>query len=138
MKLSTRGRYGLHAMYALACGYGGAPMSINTIAETQGISEAYLEQLISSLKRDGLVAAKRGSSGGYVLSRPPKDITVGDVLRSVEGAMELVGCVSGDDPCSMAGECPSRRIWKKISDGLNEMLDSYTLEDMLNKGGEEI
>ena len=138
MKLSTRGRYGIHAMYELARRYGDMPVSISTIAEAQGISDAYLEQLISTLKKDGLVKSVRGSMGGYVLSRAPEEITVGDVLRSVEGGMDLVDCVTGDDACARSCDCPSRFVWKKISSGLNAIVDSITLEDMLLESGKDI
>ena len=85
MKLSTRGRYGIHAMYDLAVHYGDGPQSIKSIAERQTIPEAYLEQLIALLRREGLVISNRGAQGGYRLSREPKNITVGEVLRVLEG-----------------------------------------------------
>ena len=80
MKLSTRGRYGIHAMYELAANYGGSPVSIKALAEKQNIPEAYLEQLIAVLRKDELVVSIRGAQGGYRLARTPEEITVGDVL----------------------------------------------------------
>ena len=87
MKLSTRGRYGIHAMYDLARYADCGPQSIKAIAEREGIPEAYLEQLIAVLKREGLVTSTRGAQGGYALSRPASEITVGDVLRALEGEL---------------------------------------------------
>ena len=133
MKLSTRGRYGINAMYELARSYGGAPMSIKAIAERQGIPESYLEQLIAVLRRDELVAGIRGAQGGYVLSRDPESITIGDVLRSLEGGLNLVDCLLEEDSCDKSCACPSRIVWKKVSDGLNQVVDSITLRDMLTE-----
>lgn len=130
MKLSTRGRYGIHAMYELALAYGGAPVSIKTIAERRDIPEAYLEQIFAMLRKDELVLSVRGAQGGYMLARPPAEIRVGDLLRSLEGGLRLVDCLE-DEVCTRACECPSRVVWKKINDGLNDIVDSITLQDML-------
>lgn len=131
MKLSTRGRYGIHAMYELARGFGGAPMSIKAIAEKQDIPEAYLEQIIAVLRRDELVTSIRGAQGGYILARSPEEVTVGDVLRSLEGGLKLVDCLLEEDTCGKTCACPSRVVWKRISDGLNEIVDGITLKDMI-------
>lgn len=133
MKLSTRGRYGIHAMYELARGFGGAPVSIKAIAEKQNIPEAYLEQIIAVLRRDELVTSIRGAQGGYMLARSPAEVTVGDVLRSLEGGLKLVDCLLEEDTCGKSCACPSRVVWKKISDGLNEIVDGITLQDMMDE-----
>ena len=133
MKLSTRGRYGIHAMYDLAEHYGDGPQSIKLIAERQGIPEAYLEQLIAVLRREKLVISNRGAQGGYRLSREPKDMTVGDVLRALEGGLNLVDCLLEEDSCGKTCACPSRVVWMKIRDGLNSIVDGITLQDMINE-----
>ena len=133
MKLSTRGRYGIHAMYELAVNYGGAPVSIKSVAEKQNIPEAYLEQLIAMLRRDELVVSIRGAQGGYRLARTPEEITVGDVLRSLEGGLKLIDCLEEEETCGKSCACPSRIVWKKLSDGLNSIVDSITLRDMINE-----
>ena len=89
MKLSTRGRYGLKAMVDLALAYGGGPVSTASLAAQQGVSEAYLEQLISALRKAGLVTSSRGAQGGYALSSPPEEINVGEILRVLEGSTAL-------------------------------------------------
>ena len=132
MKLSTRGRYGIHAMYDLAERHGEGPVSIKSIAERQGIPEAYLEQLVAVLKKEGLVTSTRGAQGGYMLSREPEDITVGQILRALEGGLNLVDCLSGEDACGKSCACPSRIVYMKIRDGLNQVADSITLKDMIN------
>lgn len=132
MKLSTRGRYGIHAMYDLACNYKAGPQPIKAIAERQKIPEAYLEQLFAALKRDKLVNSLRGAQGGYTLARSPEEITVGDVLRTLEGGLNLVDCLLEEDTCGKSCACPSRIVWMKIRDGLNAVVDGITLQDMIN------
>lgn len=131
MKLSTRGRYGIHAMYDLALNANGGPQSIKAIAEREAIPEAYLEQLIAVLKREGLVNSTRGAQGGYMLARRPEEITVGDVLRALEGGLSLVDCLDEEDVCGKSCACPSRIVWMKLRDGLNAIVDGITLRDML-------
>ncbi|MBQ4089184.1 MAG: Rrf2 family transcriptional regulator [Clostridia bacterium] len=133
MKLSTRGRYGIHAMYELAVNYGGSPVSIKSVAEKQNIPEAYLEQLIAILRKDELVVSIRGAQGGYRLARSPEEITVGDVLRSLEGGLKLIDCLEEEETCGKSCACPSRIVWKKLSDGLNAIVDSITLKDMIDE-----
>ncbi len=132
MKLSTRGRYGIHAMYDLAVNVDCGPQSIKAIAERGGIPEAYLEQLIAVLKREKLVTSTRGAQGGYALARPPEQITVGDVLRALEGGLSLVDCLDEEDACGKSCACPSRVVWMKIRDGLNQIVDGITLRDMID------
>ena len=133
MKLSTRGRYGIHAMYDLAVHYGDGPQSIKCIAERQGIPEAYLEQLIAMLRRAELVLSNRGAQGGYRLARSPEQITVGDVLRALEGGLNLVECLEEDETCGRSCDCPSRIVWIKLRDGLNRVVDGITLRDMVEE-----
>lgn len=133
MKLSTRGRYGIHAMYDLAVHYGDGSQSIKLIAERQGIPEAYLEQLIAVLRREKLVISNRGAQGGYRLSRDPAQITVGDVLRALEGGLNLVDCLLEEDSCGKTCDCPSRIVWMKIRDGLNSIVDGISLQDMIDE-----
>ena len=133
MKLSTRGRYGIHAMYDLAEHYGDGPQSIKLIAERQRIPEAYLEQLIGILRREKLVVSNRGAQGGYRLVRPPAEVTVGEVLRALEGGMNLVDCLLEEDSCGKSCACPSRIVWMKLQDGLNQIVDGISLQDMIDE-----
>ena len=132
MKLSTRGRYGIHTMYDLALHGENGPQSIKSIAERGGMPEAYLEQLIAGLKRAGLVTSTRGAQGGYMLARPADAITVGDVLRALEGNLSLVECLEGEDCCDRACACPSRIVWQKLRDGMTAIVDGITLQDMMD------
>lgn len=132
MKLSTRGRYGLRAMIDMAQSEDKSPIATHTIAERQGISERYLEQLMVPLKRAGLVKSVRGSQGGYVLGRKPGDITAGDIIRVLEGPIAPVECVSEHNPeiCERSDYCVTRILWAKVRDSIAEVLDSYSLNDL--------
>lgn len=133
MKLSTRGRYGVRAMFDLAQHIGQGPISLKSIAERQGISEHYLEQLISGLRRNGLVKSVRGAQGGYILGSEPEKISVGDIIRVLEGPIAPVGCVAEEDQeiCQKAEDCVSRMIWEKVRDSIASVIDSVTLADMV-------
>ncbi len=135
MKLSTKGRYGLRAMLDLALSEQTGPIASHTIAQRQDISERYLEQLLIPLKQAGLVKSIRGSQGGYVLGRAPKDISVGDIIRVLEGPLAPVDCVNELNPeeCKRADLCVTRLIWTKVRDSIAVILDSYTLEDLVNE-----
>ncbi|NLG25381.1 MAG: Rrf2 family transcriptional regulator [Clostridiales bacterium] len=132
MKLSTKGRYGIHAMYDLALSGNDAPQPISRIAERQNIPEAYLEQLFGTLRRSGLVASVRGAAGGYLLSRPPGEITVGEVLRALEGELAFVDCLLEDDACDRSHTCPTRLVLGKVYAGVNRIVDGITLQDMID------
>ena len=120
-------------MYDLAVHYGDGPQSIKCIAERQNIPEAYLEQLIAVLRREKLVISNRGAQGGYRLVREPSGVTVGEVLRALEGGLNLVDCLLEEDSCGKSCACPSRIVWLKIRDGLNRIVDGITLQDMIDE-----
>lgn len=133
MKLSTRGRYGLKAMYQLAIRYGEGPVPLNVIAKEENLSENYLEQLVSILRREELINSVRGAQGGYMLARPPKEITVGSILRVLEGSIGPADCVTdGNGACKNEEECVTKLVWEQIKDSIDNVIDSITLDDMLN------
>lgn len=133
MILSTKGRYGLKIMYELALNYGKGPMSLKEIALRQQLSETYLEQLIVPLKKTGLVTSIRGAQGGYELVGKPDVITVGQIIRTLEGPLAPSECVIDDEPeCTRAEYCVTRLIWEKIMEGINNVVDSITLNDMVD------
>lgn len=131
MKLSTKGRYGLMAMFQLALDYGQGPISLKYIADKQGLSENYLEQLFSNLKKDGLISSTRGAQGGYILAREPENITVGQVLRSLEGHLAPAECAMHDSECSKELGCATKLVMVKIKDSIDTVVDSITLKDMI-------
>ncbi len=131
MIISTKGRYGLRAVFELARRYGDGPQSISLIARHQAISEAYLEQLFAVLRRDGIIKSTRGASGGYTLAKDPADISVGDVLTSLEGPLTPAGCVGGEN-CVNYLDCAAHVTWQKIYDGINSVVNSISLQNMID------
>lgn len=132
MKLSTRCRYGIHAMFDLAQNVGCGPQTIRAIAERQMVPEQYLEQIIGTLRREGLVTSVRGAQGGYMLAREPSEITIGELMRLLEGPVLMADCLGDADACVRSGQCPSRLVWERLTDCINHVLDGITLQDMLN------
>jgi len=137
MRISSRGRYGLRALIDLASQSGEKCISVGSIAQRQGISEHYLEQLMAQLNKAGFVKSVRGLYGGYKLNRPAQEITLADILRSLEGPMYPIECLAGTDAdlCGSGNckECSTRPVWEKLYDSMNEVLESYTLSDLLEK-----
>ena len=103
---------------------------LEQIAEEQSLSESYLEQLFSTLRKDGLLNSVRGAQGGYLLSREPNKITVGNILRSLEGDLSPSDCVTGDE-CEREFNCVTKTVWEKIKNSIDEVVDSITLQDMI-------
>lgn len=138
MKVSTRSRYGLKAIIEIALAKDDECTSLRTISEKLGISENYLEQLMSALKKANLVESTRGAKGGYNLARPRNEITIGDVLRTLEGSMAPVNCVDThkkfESSCgtSCSSECLTKQVWFKIYSTVNEAMDNITLENLVN------
>lgn len=135
MKLSTKGRYGLRALVDLALNSREEAVSTGSIAQRQGISERYLEQLMAKLKRAGIITGIRGAQGGYVLARPAEDITIGDVLRNLEGDLNAVDCPAAIDSgeCNGSAQCAAKMVWKKINDVINQTVNSIRLSDLLQQ-----
>ncbi|MBU3107271.1 RrF2 family transcriptional regulator [Clostridium gasigenes] len=131
MKLSTKGRYGVKAMVDLAIHYGDTPVSIKTISKRQNISEYYLEQLFSPLRKAGLIKSIRGAQGGYVLNKTPGQIKVSDVMYVLEGPIEIAECIEGVE-CNNVDCCATRLLWEKIKNSIDEVMESITLQDIAN------
>lgn len=129
MKLSTKGRYGVKAMVDLAIHFGDTPVSIKSISERQNISEFYLEQLFAPLRKVGLIRSVRGAQGGYVLNRQPSEITVADIIDVLEGPIEISTCIEKGE-CDNEDICPTRLLWEKIKNSIDEVTNSVTLQDM--------
>jgi Rrf2 family cysteine metabolism transcriptional repressor len=133
MKFSSRARYGLRAMIALAQGYQIGPISLAEIARSEDISLSYLEQLITVLRRAGLVDGTRGAHGGYQLTADPASITAGQVVRALEGPIAPAECVSegaGAGYCWRESVCPSKPFWEQVRNSIAQVLDTTTLADL--------
>lgn len=136
MKMSTKGRYGLRAMVDLAMTSENGPVSIQSIAERQELSEKYLEQLLALLKKAGLVKSIRGHQGGYLINGDPKTISVGDILRALEGDLTPVECsgLEEESSCKAAKSCVTKYVWKRINDSMEEAVDGITLAELMEQG----
>lgn len=133
MKISTKGRYALRVMIDLAAHPEGAVISLRDIAERQGITLKYLEQIIPLLSRAGLLKSMRGSNGGYRLIRPPSAYTAGEILRAVEGSLVPVACLENEpNLCPRCGDCKTLPFWQGLARVIDNYADGITLEDLLH------
>jgi len=130
MKISTKGRYGLTIMIELAKKYGEGPTSLKSIAKDNDLSEHYLEQLASPLRNAGLIKSIRGAYGGYILTKGPKEITAGDVIRVLEGPLTIVEGIEEEKPAQQS-------LWLQIRDAVKNVLDQTTLEELANHENDE-
>ncbi|MDO5345938.1 MAG: Rrf2 family transcriptional regulator [Lachnospiraceae bacterium] len=134
MKFSSKERYGLRALIDLALHSETETVSISSISARQNISEAYLEQLVAKLKKAGLVVSSRGAQGGYKLAKPAEEISVGDVLRAVEGTLDAVNCPGAvGGVCQDSSLCVSKNVWKKINNSIVETVDGIMLDTLVEE-----
>ncbi len=137
MKISTKGRYGLRALIDLALCYCGEPVALYSIANRQGLSVNYLEQIFSMLRKEGIVKSIKGAQGGYVLAEEISKIRVGDILRAIEGEIVLVDEsideLKVDSSVNYLQLCIQKNVWDKINESINSVIDHVTLEDLVNK-----
>jgi len=138
MTLSTKGRYGARLMLDLAIHYDDGFVLLKDIAKRQDISEGYLEHILPHLKAAGLINSLRGARGGYKLAKTPSEISLKEVVQSLEGSLSPVECVNAPSICSRVSFCVTRDIWKKLGENISLTLESVTLKDMVkmqkNKG----
>ena len=139
MKLTTKGRYGLRAVIDLAMYAKTEPVSLSDVAERQNISISYLEQLVAKLKKAGIVQSTRGAQGGYALAKAPEEISVGEVLRALEGSLSPVDCSAvdgeGETECSASNFCVTKYVWKRINDSINDTVNNMFLSELLEESG---
>jgi len=134
MKISAKSRYALHLMLALAMQPPGMNVSVKTVAESEGISEKYLEQIIPLLVRGGLVNSVRGARGGYHLVKDPEEYTVGLILRTVEGSISPVSCLDDEvNQCARCKECVTLDLWEQVDLAISNVVDHVTLADLVDK-----
>jgi Rrf2 family cysteine metabolism transcriptional repressor len=131
MKISTKIRYGARAMLRLASHYGEGPIELREIANKENISLKYLEQVIIPLRTAGLVKSIRGSKGGYALARPPAEICFNEIVEILEGPLSLIECLHDPKLCQRVPTCVTREVWQKVSDAINGIFRSITLEDLV-------
>jgi len=133
MKLSTKTRFGLRIMLQVAVDGDNAPVFSRRIAEAQGISEAYVDQILMPLRAGGLLISRRGRQGGYQLAKLPDKITVLDVVETMEGKISLVDCVDNDKSCERVARCATHLIWRNLAAAMRSTLSATTLADLLRE-----
>ena len=131
MRLSTRSRYGARMMLDLAEHYDQGPTRLGEISKRQDISVKYLEQLIIPLKRGNFIRSVRGPKGGHMLTRPPEEISIGQIVTALEGGTELINCIGNPSECGRSDSCLTRCIWKDVSKTIYDQLHSITLSTIL-------
>ena len=132
MKLSTRSRYGTRMMLDLAQHYDEGPVQIGAVAKREDISVKYLEQLIIPLKKANFIKSVRGPKGGHMLSKPPEEITVGEIVRILEGGINLSSCIENPEMCDRTSSCLTRGIWEETTKAMYNKLNSVTLSKMIH------
>ena len=135
MKISTKGDYATRALQDLALNYDKGPIPIEAIARRQALPVRYLEQLLLTLKRAGFLGSKRGVNGGYYLAKAPREITLGQILRAVDGPIVPIFCVdeSPRERCEHELECVLRDVWSEVRDSVSAIVDHTTLEDVCER-----
>jgi Rrf2 family protein len=133
IRISTKGRYGTRLMLQLAMNYNKGPILLKTIAKEEDISEGYLQHIIDALKGNGLVLSNRIGHGGYTLAKRPEEINLRDILKALEGSINLSECVDNPDICTRSPECTSRDVWSEVCHKFSQSLSEITLKDMVKK-----
>lgn len=133
MKLSTRSRYGTRLMLDMARHYNEGPIQLGDIAKRQDVSVKYLEQIIIPLKKAHYIESVRGPKGGHILAKTPEEITVGEIVTLLEEGISLVECIEDPAVCERADTCPTRLLWKEVSEAIFDKLQAVTLADLVEK-----
>ena len=133
IKVSTKTTNGIKLLFHLALNYKVKPISLKEISEKENISARYLEQIIIPLKNAGLVSSNRGVKGGYMLTKPPKEVGLSEIIKILEGSWALVECVENPGYCSKIESCISYEIWEKATQALSAVFEKYTLQDLIRK-----
>jgi len=133
LRLSTKGQYGVRAMYEIARNYPNTPTTIKEISERQDVSVAYLEQILNRLRHAGLIASIKGPGGGYVLKRKPQEISIGEILKELEGPIAITNCLDPSEGCSRVDICVIHLLWRSLGEKIDEFLGTITLADLLSE-----
>lgn len=139
MRLSTKSRYGLRAMFDIAYNCGNKSTQIQDISRRQQISKRYLEQIFQSLKKAGILTSKRGPQGGYMLARKPEEINLAEIVKASEGDLKLVECLrrgARKAKCELDGECVTQTVWQGAEELLTAYLAGMSLQTLCDRGEE--
>jgi Rrf2 family protein len=131
LRLSTKGQYGVRAMFEIARGWPDQPITIKEIAQRQHVSVAYLEQILGKLRRAGIVRSVKGPGGGYLLARQPQKISIAEILSELEGPIAITSCVDPREGCVRADHCVTRLLWKELGSQIEGFLNTVTLANLI-------
>ena len=131
LRLSTKGQYGVRAMYEIARANAIGPVTIKKISEEQHVSVAYLEQILNKLRKSGIIKSIKGPGGGYILARDPKMISIGEILQELEGPVAITSCLDPKEGCVRVDSCVTHLLWKSLGDNIEHFLDGMKLQDLL-------
>jgi Rrf2 family protein len=136
LRLSSKGEYGVRAMFEIARDYKKGPVTIKEISRRQGMSVSYLEQLLNKLRRSGLIKSRKGPGGGYTLEKKPDDISIGVILNTLEGPVAITNCLAPESKhpeCNHIENCVTRLLWKSLGENIENFLDTVSLKDLLKE-----
>jgi Rrf2 family iron-sulfur cluster assembly transcriptional regulator len=136
LRLSTKGQYGVRAMFEISLSFDKGPITIKEISERQALSVSYLEQILNTLRRANIIKSVKGPGGGYVLGKDPGDISIGSILRALEGPVAITSCLDPREGCIRVEGCVTHLLWKELGKKIEAFLDDMTLKDLLE--GNEI
>ena len=131
LRLSTKGQYGVRAMYEIARAGSVGPVTIRQISERQNVSVSYLEQILNTLRKSGIIQSVKGPGGGYVLAREPEKISIGEILRELEGPVAITSCLDPSEGCIRVDSCVTHLLWKSLGENIEQFLNSMSLKDLL-------
>ena len=118
-------------MFEIAKGYPDNPTNIKEISERQEVTVPYLEQILGTLRRSGLISSVRGPGGGYLLSRDPEEVSIGDILKELEGPVAITSCLDPEEGCSRVDSCVTHMLWRSLGEKIEGFLGTITLADLL-------
>ena len=131
MRVSMKVDYGVRALLDLAQHYGAGPIQTAEIAERQGVPEPYLDQLLTNLRKVGLVKSRRGPNGGYVLAQDPTQLSLGSIFSALDGPLVPIDCLDGSMDCNLAGHCAQQDVWRRIEEVTHSVLEATKLADLV-------
>lgn len=132
LRLSTKGQYGVRAMFEIAKGSVKGPVTIREISGRQDVSVAYLEQILNSLRKAGIIKSIKGPGGGYILDKKPAEISIGAILRELEGPVAITSCLDPKEGCIRVEGCVTHLLWKSLGEKIESFLDTMTLQDLFD------
>jgi Rrf2 family protein len=132
LRLSTKGQYGVRAMYEIARGYPDQPVTIKEISEKQDVSVTYLEQILNKLRKAGLIRSVRGPGGGYLLSQGPEKISIASIVNELEGPVAITSCLNPEEGCIRVDNCVTHLLWKALGEQIEGFLKTITLQNLMS------